>query len=230
MGSTGPDGVPRYAGVLAAVAGLSYGTFLLGHRLNPDLDVVNGYVSELAAVNQPFSALFGTGDLVTGTCAAAVAALALHRRPRAVLTRAGWGFLLLFGVCAIGDAVFPLDCAPSLETWCALRERAGQVSFSHGFHAVTSSLVIVFGVLALFTLSLDARRRGRWPSLARWGAVLAVAEAVCGVATLLFMIRGSWLGLMQRIQIGILCAGLLVIAWALCTDRPAPSSRPREET
>ncbi|HEX2316890.1 MAG TPA: DUF998 domain-containing protein [Thermomonospora sp.] len=227
--------VPRCAALLAGVAGVSYGTFLLGHVLNPDLDVVNGYVSELSAANQPFNAVFGMGDLVTGSCAAAVAVLALRRFRRSPLASAGWGFLLLFGLCAIGDAVFPLDCAPSLETWCALRERAARVSFSHRFHAVTSSLVIVFGVLALFTLSLAARRHGWWPPLARWGAALAVTEALCGLCTLLFMVHGSWLGLMQRIQIGILCAGLLVIAWALGADRAArrtapAASPPREET
>jgi hypothetical membrane protein len=227
--------VPGYAVVLAAVAGVSYSTFVLGHLLNPHLDLVNAYVSELSAVNQPFHVLFNVGDLVTGTCAVLVALTALTRLALPSPAREGWTFLLLFGVCAIGDAVFPLDCAPSMETWCALREQAEQVSFSHQFHAVTSSFVIVFGVLALFTLSLAARRHGWWPPLARWGGVLAVAEALCGLCTLLFMIHGSWLGLMQQVQIGILCTGLLVIAWALHHDRAARPSvlaaaRPSEET
>ncbi|SEG93179.1 hypothetical membrane protein [Thermomonospora echinospora] len=220
----GPGRMPGHAVVLAVIAGLSYSTFVLGHFLNPDLDLINAYVSELSAVNQPFRAVFNTGDLVTGVCSVLVAVTALARLARRSLARAGWTFLLLFGACAIGDAVFPLDCAPSLQTWCALREQAQQVSFSHQFHAVTSSFVIVFGVLALFTLSLAARRYGWWPTLARWGRILAVAEALCGLGTLLLMIRGSWLGLMQQVQIGILCAGLLVIARALHEDRVARPS------
>ena len=32
------------------------------------------------------------------------------------------------------------------------------------------------------------------------------------------MYSGVWLGLAQRLQISVLCMGLLVIAWALYTD------------
>ncbi|WP_018656005.1 DUF998 domain-containing protein [Actinomadura flavalba] len=221
-----PGTLPLFAIALFALAGITYATFVLEHRFSPDLDRINGYVSELSAVSQPFHTLYSAGDLVTGVLvliAAATALLTLRRRPLAV---AGWIFLMLFGVGAIGDALFPLDCAPSLETWCALRERAEQVSFSHQFHAVTSSLVIVFGILALFTLSLAARRYGWWPTLARWGWRLAVAEAVAGTCTIVAMVIGRWLGVIQRVQITILCAALLVVAWTLFRDWRAARREP----
>ncbi len=37
----------------------------------------------------------------------------LRKLTRKPLATAGWAFLGLFGVCAIGDASFPLDCAPA---------------------------------------------------------------------------------------------------------------------
>jgi hypothetical protein len=215
----GPGTVPAFAPVLAALAAITYATFLLEHFLSPDLDRVNGYVSELSAADQPFHSFYSAGDFSTGVLAITVACTALTtlRRRRWAVT--GWIFLALFGLCAIGDAVFPLDCAPSLETRCALLERTDRLSFSHSFHAVTSSLVITFGVAALLALSIAARRYGWWPALARWGWLLALVETVAALSTLVAMLLGRWLGIIQRIQISILCLGLLTIAWALYEDR-----------
>jgi hypothetical protein len=80
-------------------------------------------------------------------------------------------------------------------------------------------MVICFGIAALLALSIAARRHGWWPALARWGWLLAGTEAVLSLGTLALMYFGVWLGLAQRLQISVLCMGLLVIAWALHTDR-----------
>ncbi|WP_083983978.1 DUF998 domain-containing protein [Actinomadura hibisca] len=215
----GPGVAPWFAVAAAVVAAITYATFLLEHRLSPDLDVINGYVSELSAVDQPYHQVYSGGDFITGALTIGVAVTALVTLRRRFWSALGWTFLALFGLCAIGDAVFPLDCAPSLETWCALRERSEQVSFSHSFHAVTSSLVISFGVAALLTLSIAARRYGWWPALARWGWLLALTETVFALSTVLAMLLGRWLGIIQRVQISILVLGLLTIAWALYADR-----------
>lgn len=215
----GPGVVPMRIVVLATVAAITYATFLLENVLSPKLDFFNGYVSELSASDQPFHLVYSAGDFVTGVLSILVAVGTLRRLTRKPLATAGWAFLGLFGVCAIGDASFPLDCAPSLETWCALRERSEHVSFSHEFHSFTSSAVIVCGVAALLLLSLAARRYGWWPALARWGWLLALAESVSALGTLVAMYLGQWLGIVQRVQISILCLGLLVIAWALYADR-----------
>jgi small-conductance mechanosensitive channel len=204
--------------VLAVVAGLSYTAWILEFLLSPDIDVVDGYVSELSARGRPYRLVFSAGDFTTGVLTVGVALAALlmlRRRPWAV---AGWSALGLFGLWAIADSVFSMDCAPSIDTSCALRERADRVSFSHQFHSVTSSLVIFFGIAALLALSIAARRYGWWPALARWGWLLALTEAVLSLGTLALMYFGVWLGLAQRFQISVLCMGLLVIAGALCTD------------
>jgi hypothetical protein len=210
-----PGRVPQVVAWLAAVAAVTYSSWVLGYLLRPGLDAVDGYVSELSASDQPLHWVFSGGDLVTGVImigVSIVALLRLRRRPWAV---AGWIFLLLFGIWAIGDATFSMDCAPSMDTTCALRERAGNVSFSHEFHSVTSSVVITCGIAALLCLSIAARRYGWWPALARWGWPLALVEAAAAVLTLALMWAGRWLGLVQRIQITILCLGLFLIAWAL---------------
>ncbi|WP_245667064.1 DUF998 domain-containing protein [Actinomadura latina] len=214
-----PGVVPMRVVVLATIAAITYSTFVLENALSPKLDFFNGYVSELSASDQPFHLVYSAGDFVTGVLSILVAIGTLRKLTRKPLATAGWAFLGLFGVCAIGDASFPLDCAPSLETWCALRERSEHVSFSHEFHSVTSSAVIVCGVAALLFLSLAARRYGWWPALARWGWLLALAESVSALSTLVAMYLGQWLGVIQRVQISILCLGLLVIAWALYADR-----------
>jgi Protein of unknown function (DUF998) len=228
-------GVPAFAAVSSLVAAISYSTFVLESWLSPDLDVLNGYVSELSASDQPYHLVYGAGDAITGALVIVVALTALRHLPSGPWWTLGWTCLGLFGAAAVGDALFPLDCAPSLESTCALRERSGHVSFSHQFHAVTSTTVVIFGIGALVALSVAARRAGRLPALARWGLPLGLAEALVGCGTLVAMLMGQWLGVVQRVQIVILCTGLLVIARALDTDRRArrrdpvdpPSTRER---
>jgi hypothetical membrane protein len=215
----GPGAVPVFVGILCLVAAISYSSWVLEAFLSPGIDFLDGYVSELSANDQPYHTVFSGGDFVTGVLTIIVAVTALLRLRRRRLAVVGWISLLVFGIWAIGDAVFSMDCAPSMDTGCALRERAEQVSFSHQFHSVTSSVVIFSGIVSILALSLAARRYGWWPALARWGWVLAVAEACCAIATLVLMLLGQWLGLAQRIQVTILCLALFVIAWALLAER-----------
>ena len=212
--------MPLLVGALGIIAAISYSSWVLEVFLNPRIDVFDGYVSELSAGDQPYHLVFSAGDLITGALTIVVAATALIRLRRRPLAVTGWLFLLSFGGWAIGDSVFSMDCAPSIDTGCALRERAGKVSFSHHFHDVTSSMVIFSGIAAVLALSIAARRYGWWPTLARWGWLLAIAEAGLAVATLALMLAGEWLGLAQRVQITILCLALFVIAWALLGEEP----------
>jgi hypothetical membrane protein len=235
-GGRGPAGrepgpIPLLAGALGMIAAISYSSWVLEVFLSPHIDVFDGYVSELSARDQPYHLVFSAGDFITGVLTIVIATTALVRLRRRPLAVTGWIFLLSFGVWAIGDSVFSMDCAPSIDTGCALRERAGKVSFSHQFHDVTSGMVIFSGIAAIFMLSIAARRYGWWPTLARWGRPLAIAEAGLAIATLVLMLTGQWLGLAQRVQITILCLALFVIAWALLAEepppRPARTRRPR---
>ncbi len=92
------------------------------------------------------------------------------------------------------------------------------MSFSHEFHSFTSSAVIVCGVAALLFLSLAARRYGWWYArpvgLAAGARRVGVRAEHAGRD-----VSGTVAGVVQRVQISILCLGLLVIAWALYADR-----------
>ncbi len=211
--------MPAFAWLPAAVAGVAYASWVLQFAVNPGLDPVNGYVSELSASDQPFHYLFAAGDLITGLLTILLVTLVL----RAVRTRgfalAGWLALVLFGLFSIADSLFAMDCAPNSDTTCALRERAGKVSFAHQFHSVTSVCVVTAGIVSLIALTIAARRSGHWPVIARWSWLLLVLETAAAVATLPLMYFGVMLGVIERVQVAMISLWLFVIAGQLYADR-----------
>src|SRR5262245_63646942 len=112
--------VPAFAWLLAALAGVTYASWVLQFVVNPELDPVNGYVSELSASDQPFHYLFAAGDFLCGVLTITVGWAVLRAlRPRGwALT--GWLALVVFGACSIADSIFAMDCAPNSDTTCAL--------------------------------------------------------------------------------------------------------------
>jgi hypothetical protein len=224
-GSHAPDEVPAFAWVLAALAGLTYAFWVLQFPLNPELDPVNGYVSELSASDQPYHLLFSAGDFVSGLLTIVVVAAVLRAvRPRGYALT-GWVALVLFGAFSIADSLFAMDCAPNSDTGCALRERAGKVSFAHQFHSVTSVAVVTAGILSLVALTIAARRDRRWPVIARWSWLLLLAETVTATATLPLMYFGAFLGVVERVQVAIVSVWLFVIAAQLRADRRRTPAR-----
>jgi Protein of unknown function (DUF998) len=222
-----PGTLPAFAWSLAALAGMTYASWVLQFALNRELDPVNGYVSELSASDQPYHGLFAAGDFVSGLLTMIVVVLVLRAvRPRG-WALAGWLALVLFGVFSIADSLFAMDCAPNSDTTCALRERAGKVSFAHQFHSVTSVCVVTAGIASVVALTIAARRGRRWPVIARWGWPLLVVETVTAVATLPLMYFGVLLGVIERVQVAMISVWLFVIAAQLYAGR-RPAPRPAE--
>jgi hypothetical protein len=211
----GPGRVPRWIAVLVLVAGVAYGQFPLENLLDRQFDVVNGYVSELSALNQPFHLVYTGADLLAAVLTIIVAVVALARLRRRPLAVTGWIALALFAVCDIGDSVFPLSCAPNHQSWCALDALADHDTLADNIHPFTTGGVMVFGFTAIVTLTLAARRYHWWPTLARWGGPLAAAHVVAMIGTLVSMLADRWLGVFERLQITVLCLMLLTIGWAL---------------
>ncbi|WP_345354975.1 DUF998 domain-containing protein [Actinoallomurus liliacearum] len=211
--------IPAFLPVLAAVAGVVYSSWILQFLIDPKLDAVNGYVSELSATDQPYHGFFSGCDFLAGALSIVVAAVVLRRlRPRG-WALVGWAALLWFGVFSIGDSLFAMDCAPNSDPTCALRERAGTVSFAHEFHSVTSTLVVTSGIVSLIALTIAARRYGRWPVLARWSWPVMVVETGTALGTLPLMYFGLMLGVMERVQVTVISVWLFVIAVELYTGR-----------
>jgi hypothetical membrane protein len=223
-----PGVVPAFAWVLAALAGVAYASWVLQFAVNPGLDPVNGYVSELSASDQPYHYLFAAGDFLSGLLTVVVVAAVLRAaRPRGCAL-AGWLALVVFGVFSVADSLFAMDCAPNSDTTCALRERAGKVSFAHQFHSVTSIGVVTAGIVSLIALTIAARRHRRQRVIARWSWLLLVLETIAAVATLPLMYFGVLLGVMERVQVAMISIWLFVIAGQLHADRrgsPAPGAR-----
>jgi hypothetical protein len=217
--------VPAFAWLLAALAGVTYASWVLQFVLNPGLDPVNGYVSELSASDQPHHYLFAAGDFVSGLLTITVVVTVLRWvRPRG-FALTGWLALVVFGAFSIADSLFAMDCAPNSDTTCALRERAGKVSFAHQFHSVTSVCVVTAGIVSLVALTIAARRSRRWPVIARWSLLLLLVETATALATLPLMYFGVLLGVMERVQVAVVSLWLFVIAAQLYADRRRPSLR-----
>jgi hypothetical membrane protein len=211
--------VPAFAWLLAALAGITYASWVLQFAVNPGLDPVNGYVSELSASDQPHHYLFAACDFLSGLLTIVVVVAVLRAvRPRGYAL-VGWLALVVFGAFSIADSLFAMDCAPNSDTSCALRERAGKVSFAHQFHSVTSTCVVTAGIVSLVALTIAARRHRRWPVIARWSWLLLVLETVTAVATLPLMYFGVLLGVIERVQVAMISIWLFVIAGQLYTDR-----------
>ncbi len=200
-----------------AGSGALYALWMASWWVNPGLDVLNGYVSELSARDQPGSTLFRTGDAVAGLLAVAAAALgARDQRQRWALV--GWGGLAVFGASTMIDVTWtPMDCATFIDSGCAVRELVGTVSLPHELHAATSSLAIAGALVAMGALGLAARDvpvavppRAAWT----WFSVTAFAT----VATLVALMGGSWAGVAQRLQ--VLAISTWLVALAVRAVRP----------
>ncbi|WP_079169519.1 DUF998 domain-containing protein [Streptomyces sp. CC77] len=218
--------------VLLALGAVTYSAWLLETVLGTGLDPVQSYVSELAATDQRLGVLFRTTDLVSGLLVLTAALGALTRSERRPLTVAGWAALALFGAATAADSRLPLSCTPTADAACAAREDSGDVPFTHLAHAVSSSLAMAGALAGLAALTLAARRYGRWPAVARTGSALAVAAAAATVWTLAGVAafeaeRGHWgLGAGQRLQVLLVAAWLLVLAWAVTREAPRIPAQP----
>ncbi|MFC5800252.1 DUF998 domain-containing protein [Streptomyces formicae] len=210
--------------LLIALGAVAYTAWVLELVLHTGLDPVRAYVSELAAADQPLGGLFRATDLAAGLLVLAGAGLALLRLPQRPWTAAGWAGLLLFGAATAADSRLPLSCAPTADPECAARESAGLVPATHTAHAVSSGLAMAGALMGVVALTVAARRYGRWPPLARTGAVVAVLALAATGWTLAAVAaseagHGAWaLGAAQRSQVLLVAVWLAVLALSVARE------------
>ncbi len=204
--------------VLAILAVVLYNGWL-AWPLNGSPDALAGYVSELAAADQPFSWFFRSTDLAAALVYAVIAALGwrgwrrwLGRGSRHVATA-----VLAVSFGTILDVVFNLPCARSRDEACA----AGAQLQVH-LHEVTSTIVGIgqLAVIVLVAWALAARQG--WKREARAVAVLAVVVASLMVAVVVApYVWPGMQGVVQIVQIVICSLWLGYLALRLSPSRVA---------
>ena len=193
-----------FAGCCACAAVL-YSLWMVGPWINPDLDALNGYVSEFAARDQPGSRLFRTGDGLAGLLAAAAAAAGARYSGRGVV---GWSGLLVFGVATgLDGALTPMACASYVVSGCAVRELVGALPATHTLHEMTSSAAALGALVAMGGLAAA----GIGPP-ARWGWAWCSATGLATVVTLGALLMGTGAGVVQRVQLGLIATWLIAMA------------------
>lgn len=202
--------------MLLVLCAVFYSAWLGEFALSSGADPIRTYVSELAAVDQPYGAFFRTTDLLAGVFAGVAAFFALLSTRRSPWATAGWAALGVFGAATAVDSRFPLSCAPVADRGCYERDAAGLAPVDHVVHAVTSSVAAASALAAMTTLTIStvmAARHGRTSVLGRYGPPVVIAQWGTGLwlmcAVIAFYARhiNLWLGLAERVQ------GLLIAIW-----------------
>lgn len=220
---------------LLLVGAAAYAVWILSVWLRPDLSPLTSYVSELSAEDQSWSLLFRASDALAGSAIALAALLVLARagwrlRPEQVgwTWPLGWVALATFGVTTVLDALTPMACAVTHDSWCATRESAGALPLHHQLHTVTSVVANAALLVAALALARVMARRRPVVAWIGWGLV---ATIVIGTLWTLGEIIGQrahlpgpvLLGLAQRLT---LSAAALFIGW-VALDLPAAAAQPR---
>ncbi|HEY1176875.1 MAG TPA: DUF998 domain-containing protein [Phytomonospora sp.] len=186
------------------VAAITYLTWIFGEALNPALDPVTSYVSELAADDQPHEWFFRIGDVLTGSIAGTVAILRVKGAHGARF--AGWVAVIVFGVATLLDAgPFTLTCAPSIDADCKAAEQAGTLPFPDDVHTVASVIATLALVAAAFAFALHSGSATRW--------ALAGLVAATSLAVAVVVLTGNDVGIAQRIQLLGFSAWLAALGW-----------------
>ncbi|MEU9446194.1 DUF998 domain-containing protein [Streptomyces sp. NPDC048304] len=180
---------------------------MLEALLHTGLSPLRSYVSELSVADRPYAFLFRVGDITAG-CGLLALAIALVRRLPATRRRAsGCVALAVTAAASIGDGLWPMPCAPSVDPVCRATDSADLDQQLGQIHTRSSLAEFTGAILAMLLLSKVLQRTGhRRP--ARWSLTTGVATAALGAMEIAMVLTGvRWVGLPERAQV------LLVSAW-----------------
>ncbi|MGI5292582.1 alpha/beta fold hydrolase [Nonomuraea polychroma] len=187
--------------IVAAVLGSAW---ITGQFTTPGVDKTHGYVTELAARDQPWTRLFRVTDALSGVaCLLGVALM-----PRVEREWPGWLTLSSYALLTLAAAVFPLDCAALSDPACG---RQG-LSPAHHAHLLAGALAIGAVVVAMVLLAARWRTRTAW--VLTWLTMLATALTGAAISA------GRGAGLAHRAQLTLIAVWLVYVALRLLvTDR-----------
>ena len=210
-------------GAALIAAALLYSAWLLSYVLDVNVGTVDGYVSELPALDQPYRWLFAGSDLAAGVLLAAVGVvMGLATRRAHWLIQAAWWALAVFGLFTVLDVAFPLDCAPSVSAACFAAETNWTVSAAHRIHVVTSVVaniaVIVHMCAVVRFVRQERRAQAAWPGLGRAAGPLAALNLVSTLTVLALVPTGKWVGIPQRVSVLCVAVWLALLGWGLAKE------------
>jgi hypothetical protein len=223
--------------LLSVATLLTYNTWAVWRQVNGSEQIINGYLSELSASDQPHNLFFRGGDLLTALIMGAVGVRALRVWPHLSSRRRWWyvaaGGLLLFALSTFLDSFFSMDCSPTLSASCKVLEETGRLSAIHYAHTYTS-VGAQAGIVASMVGAYIAVRRsglgGRWRS---WLLALCVVE-VGSLVVLLVMLAADVAGIGYPQAVTVVAGSVWFAAAGVALARRSvgelPPTRPREET
>ncbi|MCD2190494.1 DUF998 domain-containing protein [Actinomycetospora soli] len=207
----------RVVGSVTVAAGVVYSAFLATPLLGARLDPGRSYVSELAALDQPHSAVFRTVDAVVGLVVV-LAGGHVVRRGRVAAVRGAGVALALFGVATLLDVAAPMTCAPSADAPCAAAE-ASRSALAFGVHEVSSLLAnaAAIGAVGLLAVARSRDRGADQPASPLEGTLLVGLALIASSGLVVVLEETVGLGLdavvgwVQRVQVLTLSAVLVTI-------------------
>ncbi|MEU2556790.1 DUF998 domain-containing protein [Streptomyces sp. NPDC013313] len=203
----------RRGAVLGMIGALACSSFVLEAFLHTGLSPLRSYVSELSVAGRPYAFLFRAGDVTAG-CGLLALAMALARRlPTTHRPANGCVALAVTAAASIGDGLWPMPCAPSVDPVCRatdstdLDQQLGQI------HTLSSLAEFTGAILAMLLLSKVLQRTDHRRQ-ARWSLTAGVATAALGALEIAMVLTGvRWVGLPERAQV------LMVSAWCAAMAR-----------
>lgn len=210
----------RWGPRLLAVAVFILYNSWLAWPLNGNPQILRGYLSELAALDQPYSWFFRLGDALAALVIALIAWLGRQRWEPwlgAWARRLSMALFLAAGATLL-DVVFALPCAESHDSVCAATP-----SLTRQLHALTSGTVGVAFLLSFVCVAWGLRAGRGWDGAAR--SCLALG-AVAGVL-MLHSALAPWTapgtqGPVQALQVMLCSLWVAALAWSM-SMLPAPT-------
>lgn len=215
--------------LLGGVAGLvgtaATDSFLLARPLNPRLEPINSYVSELGVRTQPASGWFRASDILAGLLIVLLALLLREALPRHRHADAGRAALATSGAASVADGWHPMGCAPSIMAACRPHpDLLGLLGQLRELHTVSSVIGIVAALASMLLLGSLLREIPRWRRLGELGLSAALVVIATGLLELPLSLTGHWVGLVERLQ--LLWISGWIAALALLALRTALPRRP----
>src|SRR6185312_4838264 len=140
----------RWVSVVCLFAGaVLYSNWLLEivfrREADPDL-----FISELAALDQPYGAWFRWGDRLTAIVVIVAVVIGLTVMKNSRWSTVGWSLLGIFAVgTALDSTVWNMGCAEHLEPECRIEEASSAGAIGEQLHLLSSTIAVVAAIFSM---------------------------------------------------------------------------------